>query len=67
MSENKLTFNSMIKSMGLVFGDIGTSPIYTLTVVCLTLQVTKKCHKYFIAYYLDAFACWSPLKYTGLQ
>ncbi len=42
MSENKLTFNSMIKSMGLVFGDIGTSPIYTLTVVFLTLQVNTQ-------------------------
>lgn len=36
-------FNSIgkvIKSMGLVFGDIGTSPIYTLTVIFITTQVT---------------------------
>jgi KUP system potassium uptake protein len=26
-------FGGMIKSMGLVFGDVGTSPIYTLTVI----------------------------------
>ncbi|MBI4849206.1 MAG: KUP/HAK/KT family potassium transporter [Nitrospirae bacterium] len=30
----------IIKAMGLVFGDIGTSPIYTLTVVFLLLQPT---------------------------
>lgn len=32
--------NSTIKSLGLVFGDIGTSPIYTLTVIFLLLQPT---------------------------
>ncbi|HOE16380.1 MAG TPA: KUP/HAK/KT family potassium transporter [Syntrophorhabdaceae bacterium] len=32
--------NSVIKSLGLVFGDIGTSPIYTLTVIFLLLQPT---------------------------
>ncbi len=26
-------WGGMVKSMGLVFGDIGTSPIYTLTIV----------------------------------
>ncbi len=30
----------IIKSLGLVFGDIGTSPIYTLTVIFLFLQPT---------------------------
>src|SRR5512135_3368734 len=30
----------IIKSLGLVFGDIGTSPIYTLTVVFLLLKPT---------------------------
>lgn len=30
----------IIKSMGLVFGDIGTSPIYTLTVVFLLIEPT---------------------------
>ncbi|MBI5408821.1 MAG: KUP/HAK/KT family potassium transporter [Nitrospirae bacterium] len=30
----------IIKALGLVFGDIGTSPIYTLTVVFLLLQPT---------------------------
>jgi KUP system potassium uptake protein len=29
-----------IKSLGLVFGDIGTSPIYTLTVIFLLLKPT---------------------------
>lgn len=31
---------SVIKSFGLVFGDIGTSPIYTLTVIFLLLKPT---------------------------
>jgi len=30
----------MVKSLGLVFGDIGTSPIYTITVVFLLLKPT---------------------------
>lgn len=34
----KSTFDQIIKAMGLVFGDIGTSPIYTLTVIFLTLK-----------------------------
>ncbi|MBU4373629.1 MAG: KUP/HAK/KT family potassium transporter [Euryarchaeota archaeon] len=33
------TFNGIIKSLGLVFGDIGTSPIYTLTVIFLLLLI----------------------------
>ncbi len=40
MSGIKSTLSEMIKAMGLVFGDIGTSPIYTLTVIFLTTQVT---------------------------
>jgi KUP system potassium uptake protein len=32
--------SGIIKSMGLVFGDIGTSPIYTLTVVFLLISPT---------------------------
>ncbi|MFQ5441217.1 MAG: KUP/HAK/KT family potassium transporter [Thermodesulfobacteriota bacterium] len=31
----------IIKSLGLVFGDIGTSPIYTLTVIFLVLKPTE--------------------------
>lgn len=42
MKKEKLTFKSIIQAMGLVFGDIGTSPIYTLTVIFLTLQVTTE-------------------------
>ncbi|MEN6617522.1 MAG: KUP/HAK/KT family potassium transporter, partial [Syntrophorhabdus sp.] len=30
----------IVKSLGLVFGDIGTSPIYTLTVIFLLLKPT---------------------------
>lgn len=33
---------NIIKSLGIVFGDIGTSPIYTLTVIFLTLAPTEK-------------------------
>ncbi len=33
-------FAGVVKSMGLVFGDIGTSPIYTLTVVFLLTRPT---------------------------
>lgn len=32
----------IIKALGLVFGDIGTSPIYTLSVVFLFIPVTKE-------------------------
>jgi len=32
---------AIIKSLGLVFGDIGTSPIYTLTVIFLLLKPTS--------------------------
>ncbi|MEK7313114.1 MAG: KUP/HAK/KT family potassium transporter [Deltaproteobacteria bacterium] len=31
-----------MKSLGIVFGDIGTSPIYTLTVIFLTLKPTEE-------------------------
>ncbi len=33
-------FGSIVKAMGLVFGDIGTSPIYTLTVILLLTAPT---------------------------
>ncbi len=32
--------NGIIKSLGLVFGDIGTSPIYTLTVIFIAIEHT---------------------------
>jgi len=35
------TFKGIIKSLGLVFGDIGTSPIYTLTVIFLLTSKNK--------------------------
>jgi len=37
--ENKIS--GVVKALGLVFGDIGTSPIYTLTVVFLLLKPTN--------------------------
>ncbi len=35
------TIKGIIKSLGLVFGDIGTSPIYTLTVILLMTSLTE--------------------------
>ncbi len=37
---NRETIKGIIKSLGLVFGDIGTSPIYTLTVIFLLTEHT---------------------------
>ena len=34
-------FKRAFKSLGIVFGDIGTSPIYTLTVIFLFLEPTE--------------------------
>ncbi|MGC2064488.1 MAG: KUP/HAK/KT family potassium transporter [Thermodesulfovibrionales bacterium] len=40
MHDKQTTAQGIVKSLGLVFGDIGTSPIYTLTVVFLILKTT---------------------------
>jgi len=40
MSDIKADFSGIVKSLGLVFGDIGTSPIYTFTVIFLLLPKT---------------------------
>jgi len=37
---NKNDISRVIKSIGLVFGDIGTSPIYTVTVIFILLEKT---------------------------
>lgn len=42
MQADKTSFKNIIQAMGLVFGDIGTSPIYTFTVIFLTTQVTPE-------------------------
>ncbi|GAB4483226.1 MAG: KUP/HAK/KT family potassium transporter [Thermodesulfovibrionales bacterium] len=42
MSEKHAPLGGIVKALGLVFGDIGTSPIYTLTVVFLILQPTQE-------------------------
>ena len=39
---NDSYWGGIVKSMGLVFGDIGTSPIYTLTVIMTLTQPTPK-------------------------
>jgi len=39
--ENEAEIKGLIKSFGLVFGDIGTSPIYTLTVTILLTKPTE--------------------------
>jgi len=41
MLKRKLPIKGIIKSLGLVFGDIGTSPIYTLTVIFLLTRPTE--------------------------
>ncbi len=41
MPEKTLSATGIIKALGLVFGDIGTSPIYTITVVFLLLTSTN--------------------------
>lgn len=38
---DKESVNGIIKSLGLVFGDIGTSPIYTLTVIFFLTKPTQ--------------------------
>lgn len=42
MQEQRNSIKSIIQAMGLVFGDIGTSPIYTFTVIFLTTKVTAE-------------------------
>lgn len=42
MIEHKTSFKNILQAMGLVFGDIGTSPIYTFTVIFLTTKVTPE-------------------------
>ncbi|MEO5356957.1 MAG: KUP/HAK/KT family potassium transporter [Nitrospirae bacterium YQR-1] len=40
MLKEQTPLRGIIKSLGLVFGDIGTSPIYTLTVILLLIEPT---------------------------
>ena len=42
MLKNSLSVSGIVKSMGLVFGDIGTSPIYTLTAIFLLIPPTPQ-------------------------
>ncbi|HSQ94322.1 MAG TPA: KUP/HAK/KT family potassium transporter, partial [Methanoregula sp.] len=42
MTHNHVSVNSVVKSMGLVFGDIGTSPIYALTAIFLLIPPTPQ-------------------------
>ena len=42
MTHNSVSLNSVVKSMGLVFGDIGTSPIYALTAIFLLIPPTAE-------------------------
>jgi len=42
MIKNSLSVSGIVKSMGLVFGDIGTSPIYTLTAIFLLIPPTPE-------------------------
>ena len=40
--EKRSFFSGVTKAMGLVFGDIGTSPIYTLTVIFVLTKPTAE-------------------------
>lgn len=40
MAEKNISAKGIVKALGLVFGDIGTSPIYTVTVVFIFLNQT---------------------------
>lgn len=42
MQTHNHSIKSIIQAMGLVFGDIGTSPIYTFTVIFLTTKITPE-------------------------
>jgi KUP system potassium uptake protein len=42
MQNEKASVQGVVKSMGLVFGDIGTSPIYTLTAIFLLIPPTPQ-------------------------
>jgi len=42
MVDNSVSLNSVVKSMGLVFGDIGTSPIYALTAIFFIVTPTPE-------------------------
>lgn len=42
MSNSTTSIKNIIQAMGLVFGDIGTSPIYTFTVIFLTTKATPE-------------------------
>ena len=39
--EDRLERSSVLKSLGLVFGDIGTSPIYTISIILLFITPTE--------------------------
>ncbi len=42
MTEKQTTIQGVVRALGLVFGDIGTSPIYTMTVVFIILTSTPE-------------------------
>ncbi|MDD1689888.1 MAG: KUP/HAK/KT family potassium transporter [Methanoregula sp.] len=42
MTHNSGSLDGVVKSMGLVFGDIGTSPIYALTAIFLLIPPTRE-------------------------
>lgn len=41
MTNSSVSLNNVVKSMGLVFGDIGTSPIYSLTAIFFIIPPTQ--------------------------
>ena len=56
---------AIVKSMGLVFGDIGTSPIYTFTAIFFLIPPRPEYHGYPVPDFLDSHApCYG--QYTSL-
>ncbi len=65
MNQNNITSSpkEVVRAMGIVFGDIGTSPIYTLTIIFFLIPTTRR--KYYwcsLHNFLDAYCyCYNSI------
>ena len=41
-NSNMTSFKEVVRAMGIVFGDIGTSPIYTLTIIFFLISPSQE-------------------------
>ena len=53
-AEPAKSIKDVIKSIGVVFGDIGTSPVYTMTAIFLTLPMNQN-----NIFGVTSFICWT--------